>query len=52
MAITKDKKLEIVDKLKTISDKGKTIVFVNFHGLSVGGVNDLREVLGEREVGE
>ena len=51
MAITKDKKLEIVDKLKTIADKGKTIVFVNFHGLSVGGVNDLRQGLRQKEVG-
>ncbi|MFA5736585.1 MAG: 50S ribosomal protein L10 [Candidatus Paceibacterota bacterium] len=51
MAITKEKKSAIVEKLKFIADKGKTIVFVNFHGLSVEGVNDLRKNLRLKEVG-
>lgn len=51
MAITKEKKSEIVDKLKSIADKGKTIVFVNFHGLTVSGVSELRQSLRQKEVG-
>lgn len=51
MAITKEKKSNIIDKLKSIAKKGKTIVFVNFHGLSVGGVNELRKNLREKTVG-
>lgn len=51
MAITKEKKIEIVDKLKEIINKGKSIVFVNFHGLTVAGVNDLRRGLQTKGVG-
>lgn len=51
MAITKEKKSVIIDKLKSIADKGKTIVFVNFHGLTVSGVSDLRQGLRQKEVG-
>lgn len=51
MAISKEKKSAIIDKLKSIADKGKTIVFVNFHGLSVEGVNDLRKGLRAKDVG-
>jgi len=51
MAITKEKKSSIIEKLKSIAEKGKTIVFVNFHGLSVGGVDELRKSLREKTVG-
>lgn len=51
MAITKEKKSEIIDKLKSIANKGKTIVFVNFHGLTVSGVSELRQNLRQKEVG-
>ena len=51
MAITKEKKSEIVKKLKSVAEIGKTIVFVNFHGLSVGGVSDLRKNLRSKEIG-
>ena len=51
MAITKEKKSEIIDKIKEIMEKGKSIVFVNFHGLTVAGVNDLRRNLRAKGVG-
>ncbi len=51
MAITKEKKSEIVDKIKEIVTKGKSIVFVNFHGLTVTGVNELRRNLRAKGVG-
>ena len=51
MAITKDKKSEIIHKVKEIITKGKSIVFVNFHGLTVAGVNELRRNLRAKEVG-
>ena len=45
MAITKDKKKEIVSKLKDIFNDAKTIVFVNFHGLGVGDTTAIRKEL-------
>ncbi|MFA6253863.1 MAG: 50S ribosomal protein L10 [Candidatus Paceibacterota bacterium] len=51
MAITKKQKSEIIDKVKEIVKKGKTIVFVNFHGLTVAGVNELRRSLRAKGVG-
>jgi len=51
MAITKEKKSEIIDKVKDIVAKGKSIVFVNFHGLTVAGVNELRRNLRAKGVG-
>lgn len=51
MAITKKQKSEIIDKVKEIVAKGKSIVFVNFHGLTVAGVNELRRNLRAKDVG-
>lgn len=51
MAITKKQKSEIIDKVKEIVTKGKSIVFVNFHGLTVAGVNELRRNLRAKGVG-
>ncbi len=51
MAINKQKKIEIVDKLTELMDKAKTMVFVNFHGLTVAGVNTLRKNLRSKDVG-
>ena len=50
MAITKEKKVEIVKKLAEIV-KSPALVFVNFHGLTVAMVTELRRVLGTKEVG-
>lgn len=51
MAITKDKKKEIVSKLKNIFDDAKTIVFVNFHGLGVGDTTAIRKELRKNNIG-
>lgn len=47
MAITKDKKVEILKRLKEEVVKAKTIVFVNFHGLGVAESANLRRSLRE-----
>lgn len=49
MAISKQKKSEILEKLDKSLKKAETIVFVNFHGLSVGATTAFRKKL--REVG-
>jgi large subunit ribosomal protein L10 len=51
VAITKEKKTEILEKLKGIVDKSKSMVFVNFHGLSVGDTTTMRSKLREEGVG-
>jgi len=51
MAITKDKKVEISKKIKEIIAKGKSLVFVNFHGLTVAGINELRRKLRGQNIG-
>lgn len=51
MAITKDKKKEIVSKLKDILDDAKTVVFVNFHGLGVSDTTAIRKELRKNGVG-
>lgn len=45
MAISKDKKIEIVAKLQKGIKEAKSLVFVNFHGLNVAGVNEMRRGL-------
>ncbi len=45
MAISKAKKGEIVEKLKKAFKEAKSLVFVNFRGLSVGNVTAMRRVL-------
>jgi large subunit ribosomal protein L10 len=50
MAISKDKKKEIVDKLKKAFKDAKSLVFVNFRGLSVGHTTDLRKTLKQEGV--
>jgi len=45
VAITREKKQEIMQKLKGALDSSKSLVFVNFHGLTVSGINELRRTL-------
>lgn len=45
MAITRQKKEEILENLKENLKKAKIVVFVNFHGLSVSLANELRKIL-------
>lgn len=50
MALTKEKKKEIVDDLKKIIKGSPSIVFVNFHGLSVEDTTNLRRRLREEHI--
>lgn len=45
MAITKQKKAEVVEKLTEGFNKAKSLVFVNFRGLSVGNTTAMRQDL-------
>lgn len=51
MALKKEKKIEIVDKLKKIIKSAKSMVFVNFHGLNVAGASELRKKLKTEKIG-
>ncbi len=51
MARTKTAKKEIIDKVGKIIDDSKSLVFVNFHGLKVSGVNEVRRQLKKEGVG-
>lgn len=50
MAITKDKKVSIVKDLETKLGKVNSVVFVNFHGLSVANATELRKSLRAEDV--
>lgn len=50
MAITKQKKVEIVDKLSGAFKSAASIVFVNFKGLSVGNTTQMRQELKKQGV--
>ena len=51
MAITKEKKQEILAKLDDIKDTADSIVFVNFSGMSGNDITDMRAKLREEGVG-
>lgn len=51
MAITKNKKKEIVEKAADILKKGKSFVFVNFKGLKVNDASLMRKDLRGKEIG-
>lgn len=51
MAITKDKKSEIVAKVEQIAKSAKTLVFANFKGLSVADQTQMRKALRQAGVG-
>ncbi|MBX4192335.1 50S ribosomal protein L10 [Candidatus Parcubacteria bacterium] len=51
MAITKQKKEEIIAKVEDIAKKAKTIVFASFKGLPVGDQTALRRALRAQDVG-
>ena len=51
MALTKNKKIEVVAELETLLANSKTIVFVNFKGLTVGATNTFRRDLRNAGVG-
>ncbi|NLE07293.1 MAG: 50S ribosomal protein L10 [Parcubacteria group bacterium] len=51
MAITKEKKKEILARLNDIITKSKSIVFVNFNKLSVKDASEIRRALRSENVG-
>ena len=50
MAITKQKKESIIQKLETVKNDSESIVFVKFSGLNVGDTTAMREALKEQGV--
>lgn len=51
MAITKEKKAEIVSKIEDIVKGAKTLVFANFKGLTVSQQSEMRKALRAQEIG-
>lgn len=51
MAITRQKKEQILKNVKDGLKKAKLVVFVNFHGLNVEAANELRKLLKNVGVG-
>ncbi len=51
MAITKQKKEEIVSKMSDIVSNAKTLVFAKFTGLTVAEQNEMRRALRAQDVG-
>ncbi|MBP9711102.1 MAG: 50S ribosomal protein L10 [Candidatus Pacebacteria bacterium] len=51
MAITKQKKAEIVEKIQTVATKAKTLVFANFKGLTVAEQNEMRKAFRAQNIG-
>jgi len=51
MALTKQQKIDIIQKIKDIFKKSQSIVFVNFHGLSVVDTSEMRKELRNQNVG-
>ncbi len=50
MPVSKAKKKEILEKLSEGLKKAQTVVFANFHGLTVGETTELRKGLREKGV--
>jgi large subunit ribosomal protein L10 len=51
MALTKQKKQDIVSELKTKIEGAESVTFVNFHGLGVTETSEMRDVLSQNDVG-
>ena len=51
MALTKEKKQEVEKKVKEIADHSQSLVFVNFHALTVSESQELRVKLRDQGVG-
>jgi len=51
MAITKQKKVEIIKKVEDIAGKASTIVFAHFKGLNVAAQNEMRKAFRTQDVG-
>lgn len=51
MALTREKKKEIIGKLEEIVSGAKSLVFVNFHKLNVTDSTKLRKTLNPKKIG-
>ena len=51
MAITKQKKVEIVERVSGIAAKSATIVFAHFKGLNVAAQNEMRKAFRAQDIG-
>jgi large subunit ribosomal protein L10 len=51
MAITQQKKEEIVAKIESLAKKAKTIVFTSFKGLNVASQNEMRKAFRAQNIG-
>ena len=51
MALTREKKEEVVEKVKNITKNAQSVTFVNFKGLGVEKVNQIRRKLKDEGVG-
>jgi large subunit ribosomal protein L10 len=51
MALSKNKKKEVIEKLEGAIKDAKSVVFVNFHGLKVGDTTQFRRKLRANGVG-
>lgn len=51
MAITREKKAQIIEKLEGIMKDAASVVFINFHELSADDANEIRGTLKEKSVG-
>lgn len=51
MALSKNKKKEVLGEMTDIANAAKTVVFVNFHGLTVGNSTEMRKQLRSAGVG-
>jgi len=51
MAVSKQKKSEVLEKLKKVVNDSVSMVFVNFHGLPVSDASKIRRALREKNVG-
>lgn len=51
MAITKEKKGQIIEKVQGITKDAKTLVFANFKGLTVAEQNEMRKAFRTQDIG-
>lgn len=51
MALSKNKKKEVLEKVADVANTSKSVVFVNFHGLTVSNSTELRRQLRANGVG-
>jgi len=51
MPLKKEQKVQVVDNVAKIAENNSTVVFINFHGLSVSAAENIRNTLREQSIG-